>query len=126
MEFENGNVHVISTKEGWDEAISEAYENGKIVVANFSASWCAPCRSIAPLYGEMSEKFPSLTFVTVDVDKMMELSSSWEVRATPTFFFLRDGRQLDKLVGANRTELLQKVAALADPSTRSSQRSPSH
>lgn len=57
---------------------------------------------------------------------LQELSSSWEVQATPTFFFLRDGRQLDKLVGANRTELLQKVAALADPSARSSQRSPSH
>lgn len=40
------------------------------VVANFSASWCGPCRMIAPLYCELSEKHPSLMFLTVDVDEL--------------------------------------------------------
>lgn len=45
------------------------------VVANFSASWCGPCRVIAPLYAELSEKYPSLMFLTIDVDKLMVIYS---------------------------------------------------
>lgn len=45
------------------------------VVANFSASWCGPCRMIAPLYAELSEKYPSLIFLTVDVDELMVITT---------------------------------------------------
>lgn len=40
------------------------------VIANFSASWCGPCRMIAPLYCELSEKYPSMMFLTIDVDEL--------------------------------------------------------
>lgn len=45
---------------------------------------------------------------------MQELSTQWEVKATPTFYFLRDGQQIDKVVGANKTELQEKITAIAD------------
>ncbi|XP_043718264.1 thioredoxin H4-1-like isoform X1 [Telopea speciosissima] len=114
VNFASGNVHLVTTKEGWDEKISEANKDGKFVVVNFSASWCGPCRMIAPLYSELSEKYPTLTFLTVDVDQLTEFSSSWDIRATPTFFILRDGQQVDKLVGANKPELQKKIISLAD------------
>ncbi|XP_039135573.1 thioredoxin H4-1 [Dioscorea cayenensis subsp. rotundata] len=114
LEFGGGNVHVITSKESWDERISEANKDGKIVVANFSATWCGPCRMITPLFAELSEKYPSLVFLTVDVDELMDFSSSWDIRATPTFFFLKDGQQLDKLVGANKPELQKKIIMLSE------------
>ncbi|XP_077232812.1 thioredoxin H4-1-like [Tasmannia lanceolata] len=120
INFNGGNVHVITSKESWDEKLSEASKNGKIVVVNFSASWCGPCRMITPLYSDLSEKYPALMFLTVDVDELSEFSSSWDIRATPTFFFLKDGQQVDKLVGANKPELEKKVIAIADSTTRSS------
>ncbi|XP_010252021.1 PREDICTED: thioredoxin H4-1 [Nelumbo nucifera] len=120
VEFEGGNVCLITNKESWDEKLAEANRNGKIVVANFSASWCGPCRMIAPLYCELSEKYPSLMFLTVDVDELAEFSASWDIRATPTFFFLRDGQQVDKLVGANKPELQSKVTTIAESATQSS------
>lgn len=43
-----------------------------------------------------------------------DFSSSWDIHATPTFFFLKDGKQLDKLVGANRPELEKKIVSFAD------------
>ncbi|XP_042476531.1 thioredoxin H4-1-like isoform X1 [Macadamia integrifolia] len=114
VNFASGNIHLITTKEKWDEKISEANNDSKFVVVNFSASWCGPCRLIAPFYSELSEKYPSLMFLTVDVDELTEFSSSWDIRATPTFFVLKDGQQVDKLVGANKPELLKKIIDIAD------------
>ncbi|KZV33105.1 hypothetical protein F511_03371, partial [Dorcoceras hygrometricum] len=108
VELTGGNVHLITTKEGWERKMAEATRDGKIVIANFSASWCGPCRIIAPFFVELSEKHHSLMFLTVDVDELTEFSTSWDIKATPTFFFLKDGQQLDKLVGANKPELQKK------------------
>ncbi|KAF5747686.1 hypothetical protein HS088_TW05G00413 [Tripterygium wilfordii] len=114
IDFAGGNVHLITEKESWEQKLSEANKDGKIVIANFSATWCGPCRMIAPLYSELSEKYPSLMFLVVDVDKLSDFSSGWDIKATPTFFFLRDGQQVDKLVGANKPELQKKITAAVD------------
>lgn len=116
VDFGGGNVHLVTSKEDWDQKVAEANKDGKIVVANFSASWCGPCRVIAPVYAEMSQTYPQLMFLTIDVDDLMDFSSSWDIRATPTFFFLKNGQQVDKLVGANKPELEKKVAAVASAS----------
>uniref|UniRef100_A0A7N0U4L0 Thioredoxin domain-containing protein n=1 Tax=Kalanchoe fedtschenkoi TaxID=63787 RepID=A0A7N0U4L0_KALFE len=114
-EFAGGNVHVINTVEAWEEKLSEAKSLRRIVIANFSAAWCGPCKMMAPYYRELSEKYPSMVFLVVDVDELADFSTSWEIKATPTFFFLKDGKQIDKLVGANKPELTKKIATLADP-----------
>ncbi|XP_021689303.2 thioredoxin H-type isoform X1 [Hevea brasiliensis] len=114
VEFAGSNVHLITATEVWDQKVSEANKDGKTVLLNFSATWCGPCRMIAPFYRELSEKYPSLMFLLVDVDELPEFSSSWDIKATPTFFFLRDGKQLDKLVGANKPELQKKITAIVD------------
>ncbi|KAL5671110.1 hypothetical protein ACJX0J_015416, partial [Zea mays] len=71
IDFGGGNVHVVTSKEDWDQRIAEANKDGKTVVANFSASWCGPCRVIAPVYAEMSQTYPQLMFLTIDVDDLM-------------------------------------------------------
>lgn len=109
-----GNVHLIGSQEEWDEKISQANKEDRLVVVNFSAAWCGPCRMIAPLCTELSLKYPQLLFLTVDVDDLMDLSSSWDIHATPTFFFLEHGQPKDKLVGANKPELQKKVLAFAE------------
>ncbi|KAG6595548.1 hypothetical protein SDJN03_12101, partial [Cucurbita argyrosperma subsp. sororia] len=114
LSFGAGNVHLITTKVAWDQKLEEARSDGKIVIANFSATWCGPCKMIAPFYCELSEKYPSLMFLVVDVDELSDFSTSWDIKATPTFFFLKDGQQIDKLVGANKPELQQKITAMAD------------
>ncbi|XP_078436227.1 thioredoxin H-type 9 isoform X2 [Wolffia australiana] len=114
VDFKSGNVEVITSKEVWDERISQAARDGKMVVANFSASWCGPCKLVAPLYGELSLKYPSLIFITVDIDQLTEFSATLDIRATPTFFFLTNGQQVDRLVGANKPELEKRVLAFAE------------
>ena len=50
---------------------------------------------------------------------MQDFSTSWDIKATPTFFFLKDGHQIDKLVGANKPELLKKINAILDSASNS-------
>ncbi|KAK9030198.1 hypothetical protein V6N11_031628 [Hibiscus sabdariffa] len=111
VELVGGNVHRVTSKEDWDQKLSEAKRDGKIVIANFSATWCGPCRMLAPFYCERSEKHPSLMFLLIDVDELTDFSTTWDIKATPTFFFLKDGQQIDKLVGANKPELQKKITA---------------
>lgn len=51
--------------------------------------------------------------ISCDVVIVQEFSNSWGVTATPTFFFLKDGRQIDKLIGSNKLELQRKTAAVS-------------
>ncbi|KAK4480657.1 hypothetical protein RD792_013735 [Penstemon davidsonii] len=115
-ELAGGNVHLVTTMEKWEEMTSQANKDSKIVAVNFSASWCNPCRQIAPAYREIADKYSSILFLTVDVDELAEFSTSWDIKATPTFFFLKDGRQFDKFVGANKAELHKKIMSIADQS----------
>ncbi|KAE9591940.1 putative monodehydroascorbate reductase (NADH) [Lupinus albus] len=114
VDFAAGNVKLITTEEAWDEKLEQAKKDGKIVIANFSATWCGPCKMIAPFYSELSEKYTSLMFLLVDVDQLADFSTSWDIKATPTFFFLKDGKEVDKLVGANKPELQNKLASIHD------------
>ncbi|GLJ36853.1 hypothetical protein SUGI_0744200 [Cryptomeria japonica] len=109
MASPHGNVHIITSKQEWEAKLFEATTNGKIVVVDFTAAWCGPCKMIAPFYTELSERYAQLLFLKVDVDEMADLTATWEVRAMPTFIFIKDGKQIDKLVGANRPELEKKV-----------------
>uniref|UniRef100_A0A7N0UNE2 Thioredoxin domain-containing protein n=1 Tax=Kalanchoe fedtschenkoi TaxID=63787 RepID=A0A7N0UNE2_KALFE len=108
------NVHLITTVENWEARLAQAGREGKTVIASFSASWCSPCKEITPEYHDLADKYTNIMFLTVDVDELAEFSTSWDIKATPTFFFLKDRRQVDKLVGANKPELIRKVAAFAD------------
>ncbi|KAK7340071.1 hypothetical protein VNO77_20763 [Canavalia gladiata] len=114
VDFAGGNVKLITTEESWEQKLEEARRDGRIVIANFSATWCGPCKMIAPYYCELSEKYTSMMFLVVDVDELTDFSTSWDIKATPTFFFLKDGQQIDKLVGANKPELQKKIVAIAD------------
>ncbi|CAM8967721.1 unnamed protein product [Rhodiola kirilowii] len=109
----NGSVHKITAKYKWEAKLSDAEKQGKIVVAMFTASWCAPCKEIQPFYQQLASKYQNLSFSTVDVDELAEFSSSWDIKATPTFFFLKDGRQVEKHVGADKSELERKVAIIS-------------
>ncbi|KAI4306980.1 hypothetical protein L6164_030214 [Bauhinia variegata] len=110
------NVHRVTSMQSWEEKLSEASRDGKIVVAKFCAPWCQRCRDIVSTYSDLANKYPHILFLGVDVDDLAELSTSWDISATPTFYFLKDGREIDKLVGADKSQLHKKTAAVAQHS----------
>lgn len=73
------------------------------------ATWCGPCKSIAPFYQELSERYTDVFFLKADVEKIKELSTEFEVSSMPTFIFLKNLTALDKLEGADQKKLIRYI-----------------
>ena len=105
MAAEEGQVIACHTIESWNEHFSKAKETKKLVVVDFTASWCGPCRIIAPIFAEIAKKLSHVLFLKVDVDELKTVAAEWEVEAMPTFIFVKEGKLVDKVVGARKDEL---------------------
>eukprot|EP00912_Choanoflagellata_sp_UC4_P001241 UC4_evm2s776 len=81
----------------------------KVVVVDFFATWCGPCRMIAPTFEEYSNKYPAGLFLKVDVDKCKEVQRAYGVRSMPTFIFFRGTTKIDQMTGADPQMLEQKI-----------------
>ncbi|KAL5082895.1 hypothetical protein Trisim1_002725 [Trichoderma cf. simile WF8] len=104
-------VHVTS-KAQFDDLLSSS----RIVVADFYADWCAPCKQIAPLYASLAEQISRpnlLTFVKIDNDANQDLAKEYGITALPTFLLFRSGQVIHKVQGANPTELRAVIEKLA-------------
>ncbi|KAL2857379.1 thioredoxin-like protein [Aspergillus pseudoustus] len=84
------------------------------VVVDFFATWCGPCKAVAPVVGKLSETYPNVRFIQVDVDKARQIAQEHQVRAMPTFVLYKDGKPLDKrVVGGNMKELEEGIKSIA-------------
>lgn len=69
---------------------------------DFHATWCGPCIAIAPKFESLAKDYSSTsTFVKVDVDKASDISRAYQVRAMPTFVFIRNERKVGEVKGAD-------------------------
>lgn len=74
------------TKENFDETVT----NHEIVIVDFWAQWCGPCRSFAPIFEAASEKHAEIAFGKVNTEEQQELAAAFQVRSIPTVMILRD------------------------------------
>ncbi|KAK9165416.1 hypothetical protein Scep_000613 [Stephania cephalantha] len=110
MAAEEGQVIGCHTVESWTEQLQKGNDSNKLVVVDFTASWCGPCRFIAPFLADLAKKLPNVMFLKVDVDELKTVAGDWAVEAMPTFVFLKGGTIVDKVVGAKKEELQQTIA----------------
>ncbi|XP_048545000.1 thioredoxin H-type [Triticum urartu] len=104
-----GEVISVHSLEQWTMQIEEANAAKKLVVIDFTASWCGPCRIMAPIFSDLAKKFPAAVFLKVDVDELKPIAEQFSVEAMPTFLFMKEGDVKDRVVGAIKEELTTKV-----------------
>ncbi|XP_037417147.1 thioredoxin H-type-like [Triticum dicoccoides] len=84
-------------------------EDNKLLVIEFTASWCRPSRSIAPFIDFLANKYADAIFLKVDIDEMKYIAEAYEVNAAPIFLFMNNGKVKDTLRGAFKEELFEKL-----------------
>ena len=99
----------VATNTNFDELLQDS----KLVIVDFWATWCGPCRMISPILDEVEEEMPDkITVVKVNVDDADEIAGRYRIMSIPTLLFFKDGQMVDKTVGAMpKHALIEKINA---------------
>jgi len=106
------SVAITLTESNFDREINQ---NDKLVLVDFWAEWCGPCKLIAPLIDEIArEKNGTLTVGKVNIDENQNLSFKFNIRAIPTLLIFKNGQVRDQVTGiTSKKDLLGRIEALA-------------
>jgi len=69
-------------------------------VKKFSASWCGPCKILAPTFNEVKNSFSGVSFNEYDIDDSSDIASQFGIRSVPTVLLVKDGKEVKRIVGA--------------------------
>lgn len=88
---------------------SEVLKNEKPVLVDFWASWCGPCRALAPVFEEVSTKFEGkVDFVKVNVDEASETPTKYGIRSIPTLILFKNGEAVETISGSVSSEQIEE------------------
>jgi len=93
-----------------DSTFNEVLANNSVCVFDFSATWCGPCKKIAPIMEELYEEYKGKVFVgKIDVDENPEATEQFGIRNVPTIIFFKNGElQQDRIIGATDKNSLER------------------
>ena len=100
---------IIATNTSFDSLL----ESEKLIIVDFWATWCGPCRMLSPLLDEVEEEMADrITVVKVNVDDVREIAMRYRIMSIPTLLFFKGGELVDKTVGAMpKNVLVDKINA---------------
>lgn len=101
-------------KEFTDENLNQTIAAGAPVVVDFWATWCGPCRAIAPIVEQLAADYEGRVLIgKCDVDENSDAAAEYGIRSIPTLLFFKDGKLVDRHVGGTTRDVLEaKVKAL--------------
>jgi thioredoxin 1 len=82
---------------------------GKLVLVDFWAEWCAPCRMMAPILNELANELPDGKYVgKVNIETYQSMAQRFNVRNIPTLILFKDGKEINRFVGVKTKDFLKK------------------
>ncbi len=83
--------------------------NNELVVIDFFATWCGPCKMLAPVFEEVAEKYPDVAFAKVDTDEETALAVKFGIQVIPTLVFVKNGEVIKKVSGYMDADALSAI-----------------
>ncbi|XP_011003195.1 PREDICTED: thioredoxin H2-like [Populus euphratica] len=93
----------------WQLHFNAIKNTNQLMVIDFAASWCGPCKHMEPAVHAMAAKFTDVQFAKIDVDELPDVAQEFGVQAMPTFVLVKKGNEVDRVVGAQKEELQRKI-----------------
>ena len=78
-------------------------------VKKFSASWCGPCKTLAPTFNEVKNSFSGVSFNEYDVDDNSDIASQFGIRSVPTVLLVKDGKEVKRIVGVQSKNIYESA-----------------
>ena len=91
------------------ENFNDVINNNEFVVVDFWAPWCGPCKGFAPVYEELSEKYPDIVFAKINTEDEQQLAGEFQIRSIPTLMIFREQIILFSQPGALQGSQLEQV-----------------
>jgi len=105
--------NVVATRDITAEEFNDTITDNDIVLVDFWASWCGPCKQFAPTFAASSEEHPDVAYVKVDTEAEQELAAAADIRSIPTLMAFKKGKLVFNQAGALRPaqleELIQRI-----------------
>nr|GMD32509.1 TPR repeat-containing thioredoxin TDX [Ipomoea batatas] len=108
--LKDGQVIGVHALDELDTKLTAASRTSRLAILYFTATWCGPCRYMSPLYTSLAGKYPRVVFLKVDIDEARDVAARWNISSVPTFFFIKNGSEVDKVIGADKNSLEEKIA----------------
>ncbi|MCT1525363.1 thioredoxin [Sphingobacterium hotanense] len=95
-------------------SFNELIQGNKVVLVDFSAAWCGPCQTLAPILKEVKEEIgDSLSIIKIDVDRNQALAAKFQIQGVPTLILYKNGEQVWRQSGLlQRSELVKLIRNL--------------
>ncbi|MFH0971596.1 MAG: thioredoxin [Candidatus Micrarchaeota archaeon] len=90
-----------------DNFEKEVLQSKEPVVVDYWASWCGPCRMMAPRFEELSNEMAGVKFAKLSTEESPEIAERFEVMSIPTIILFKDGKEVERMVGALPKEYLK-------------------
>ena len=90
----------------------EVKNSEKVVIVDFFATWCGPCKMLTPIFEELSNTMEAVDFVKVDIDQSLDIAREYNISSVPTMMIFKNGEVVDKIVGfVPKTNIESKLRA---------------
>lgn len=93
---------------------NEVIKCSNLVVVDFWAPWCGPCKMLSPIIEEVATQLQDkVNFVKINTDENPRLATQYQIRSIPTLLFFKDGKEIDRSIGViSKQELIKKIDKL--------------
>ncbi|KAK2581869.1 hypothetical protein KPH14_002332 [Odynerus spinipes] len=102
-----GKVERVKDSADLKERLSKA--GSTLVVIDFYATWCGPCKKIGPQIEKLAQELVDVIFLKIDVDECEDVVNEYQISSMPTFVFIKEGKVLDTFSGANYDHVLNLI-----------------